>query len=164
MSRPGIITRRENDHHHGCRSRRCDDRSLGFRPGNLVAQPKATASGKASDCPYYAYYNFCRVDQTLRVTPAMEAGLADHIWPLGESLVTWFRVFQSSLPVVNSLNPRGHHENGVLVFTNWMWKLPSVLQSNLLPVYLLGYVTVALVTFEIINGNSVQFACRQVAS
>jgi len=24
---------------------------------------------------YYAYYNFCRVHQTLRVTPAMDAGL-----------------------------------------------------------------------------------------
>jgi hypothetical protein len=24
---------------------------------------------------YHAYYNFCRVHQTLRVTPAMEAGL-----------------------------------------------------------------------------------------
>jgi hypothetical protein len=30
------------------------------------------------------YYNFCRVHQTLRVTPAMEAGLADHIWTLDE--------------------------------------------------------------------------------
>jgi hypothetical protein len=26
---------------------------------------------------YHAYYNFCRVHQTLRVTPAMEAGLRD---------------------------------------------------------------------------------------
>jgi hypothetical protein len=33
---------------------------------------------------YYAYYNFCRVHQTLRVTPAMEAGLADHVWSLEE--------------------------------------------------------------------------------
>jgi hypothetical protein len=30
------------------------------------------------------HYNFCRVHKTLRVTPAMEAGLADHIWTLGE--------------------------------------------------------------------------------
>jgi hypothetical protein len=29
---------------------------------------------------YHAYYNFCRVHQTLRVTPAMEAGLVDHAW------------------------------------------------------------------------------------
>jgi IS1 family transposase len=33
---------------------------------------------------YHAYYNFCRVHQTLRVTPAMEAGLTDHIWSVTE--------------------------------------------------------------------------------
>jgi hypothetical protein len=30
------------------------------------------------------YYNFCRVHQTLRVTPAMEAGIATHIWAIEE--------------------------------------------------------------------------------
>jgi len=33
---------------------------------------------------HYMHYNFCRVHQTLRVTPAMEAGLADHIWTVEE--------------------------------------------------------------------------------
>jgi hypothetical protein len=33
---------------------------------------------------YHAYYNFCRVHQTLRITPAMEAGLSDHVWSLLE--------------------------------------------------------------------------------
>ena len=33
---------------------------------------------------YFAFYNFCRVHQSLRVTPAMEAGLTDHIWSLAE--------------------------------------------------------------------------------
>jgi IS1 family transposase len=33
---------------------------------------------------YFMYYNFCRVHQTLRVTPAMEAGIADHVWTLEE--------------------------------------------------------------------------------
>ena len=33
---------------------------------------------------YHAYYNFCRVHQTLRVTLAMEAGLTDHVWSLEE--------------------------------------------------------------------------------
>lgn len=28
---------------------------------------------------YFMYYNYCRVHQTLRVTPAMEAGLADQV-------------------------------------------------------------------------------------
>jgi IS1 family transposase len=33
---------------------------------------------------HYMHYNFCRVHQTLRCTPAMEAGIADHVWSLGE--------------------------------------------------------------------------------
>jgi len=36
---------------------------------------------------FYAYYNFCRVHQTLRVTPAMEAKLTDHVWSLEELLL-----------------------------------------------------------------------------
>lgn len=39
---------------------------------------------------YFAYYNFCRVHQTLRVTPAMESGLADHVWGV-EELVALLR-------------------------------------------------------------------------
>lgn len=35
---------------------------------------------------YFVYYNFCRIHQTLRVTPAMEAGLADHVWSITEVL------------------------------------------------------------------------------
>ena len=33
---------------------------------------------------YHVFYNFCRVHQTLRVTPAMEAGLSDHVWTVTE--------------------------------------------------------------------------------
>jgi hypothetical protein len=33
---------------------------------------------------YFIYYNFGRVHQTLRVTPAMEAGIADHVWSIEE--------------------------------------------------------------------------------
>jgi IS1 family transposase len=33
---------------------------------------------------HYMYYNYCRVHQTLRCTPAMEAGLTDHVWSLEE--------------------------------------------------------------------------------
>src|ERR1019366_7488286 len=33
---------------------------------------------------YFMYYNFCRVHSTLRVTPAMQAGLSDHVWSLEE--------------------------------------------------------------------------------
>jgi hypothetical protein len=33
---------------------------------------------------HFAYDNFCRVHQTLRVTPAMEARLTDHVWSMEE--------------------------------------------------------------------------------
>ena len=35
---------------------------------------------------YFGWYNFCRVHGSLRVTPAMEAGLTDHIWEITELL------------------------------------------------------------------------------
>ncbi len=33
---------------------------------------------------YFMDYNFCRIHKTLRVTPAMEAGIADHPWSFEE--------------------------------------------------------------------------------
>lgn len=33
---------------------------------------------------FYIYYNFGRVHQTLRVTPAMAAGVSDHVWSMEE--------------------------------------------------------------------------------
>ncbi|MHC4150409.1 MAG: IS1 family transposase [Planctomycetota bacterium] len=33
---------------------------------------------------HYMYYNFGRIHQTLKVTPAMAAGISDHIWTLEE--------------------------------------------------------------------------------
>jgi hypothetical protein len=30
------------------------------------------------------HYNFCRIHKSLRVTPAMEAGIADHLWTIEE--------------------------------------------------------------------------------
>ena len=33
---------------------------------------------------YFMYYNFARVHQPIRVTPAMEAGVSDHVWSIGE--------------------------------------------------------------------------------
>jgi len=33
---------------------------------------------------HFMYYNFARIHRTLRVTPAMEAGVSDHVWSLEE--------------------------------------------------------------------------------
>lgn len=35
---------------------------------------------------WFSYYNFCRVHKTLRMTPAMAAGISDHIWSVRELL------------------------------------------------------------------------------
>jgi len=41
---------------------------------------------KAALALHFAFYNFCRVHKTLRCTPAMEAGITNHIWELRELL------------------------------------------------------------------------------
>ena len=33
---------------------------------------------------YFMYYNFARVHETIRCTPAMEAGVADYVWTIQE--------------------------------------------------------------------------------
>jgi hypothetical protein len=33
---------------------------------------------------YFMYYDFCRIHQSLRMTPAMEANVTDHVWSLQE--------------------------------------------------------------------------------
>lgn len=33
---------------------------------------------------HYMHYNFCRIHKSLRVTPAMEAGVTDHVWSIEE--------------------------------------------------------------------------------
>jgi len=35
---------------------------------------------------WFAFYNFRRVCKTLRVTPAMAAGISDHVWDVRELL------------------------------------------------------------------------------
>jgi len=33
---------------------------------------------------FYMFYNFARIHQTLRVTPAIESGVSNHVWTLEE--------------------------------------------------------------------------------
>ena len=52
---------------------------------------------------FYMHYNFCRIHQTLRVTPAMEAGVSDHVWSLEEI---------ANLVPEPKLGPRGPYRKG----------------------------------------------------
>jgi hypothetical protein len=33
---------------------------------------------------YFMYYNFARIHETIRCTPAMEAGVCDYVWSIQE--------------------------------------------------------------------------------
>ena len=37
---------------------------------------------KAAVALHFMHYNFARIHQTLRCTPAMEAGVSDHVWSM----------------------------------------------------------------------------------
>jgi hypothetical protein len=50
------------------------------------ALSKKWANLKYAYARWFAFYNFCRTHRTLRVTPAMEAGLTDHVWSLHQLL------------------------------------------------------------------------------
>lgn len=58
--------------------RRCARRTNAFS--------KKLEPHRAAVALHIAYYNFCRVHETLRVTPAIELGLTDHVWSVGELL------------------------------------------------------------------------------
>jgi hypothetical protein len=53
---------------------------------------------KAACALHFAHYYFCRIHQTLRVTPAMEAGVAGHVWDVKDLVAL--------LPAIES-KPRG---------------------------------------------------------
>jgi hypothetical protein len=55
------------------------------------------------------HYNYCRVHQTLRVTPAMEAGLSDHVWEIDE-LVGLLEADEAKL-IANGAMKRGKYKS-----------------------------------------------------
>lgn len=50
------------------------------------AHSKKIENHIASIAIHYLHYNFCRVHETIRVTPAMQAGIADHVWSIEEMI------------------------------------------------------------------------------
>ncbi len=45
---------------------------------------KKFESHRAAIALHFRFYNFCRLHQTLRVTPAMEAGITERVWTIAE--------------------------------------------------------------------------------
>ena len=48
------------------------------------AHSKKLENHEAAIALHYMHYNFCRIHSALRVTPAMEAKLSDHVWSIEE--------------------------------------------------------------------------------
>ncbi len=69
---------------------------------------KKLANHRAAVALYMVHYNFCRVHKTLRVTPAMEAGISDHVWTL-EELVGLLQAEENRMIVAGSLR-RGSYK------------------------------------------------------
>lgn len=53
---------------------------------------------------HFGWYNFCRPHETIRVTPAMEAGLTDHVWSIGELVAVALGV--ADMPTPLTVTPR----------------------------------------------------------
>ena len=49
--------------------------------GLTNAFSKKLTNLKAACALHFAHYNFCRIHSSLRVTPAMAAGISSEIWP-----------------------------------------------------------------------------------
>ena len=64
------------------------DTTRGGRPGDVWTWTdgfsKKVENHAHAVALYFVHYNFARIHKTLRVTPAMAAGLADHIWSIEE--------------------------------------------------------------------------------
>ena len=50
---------------------------------------------------YAVFYNFTKIHKTLRVTPAMQAGLTDHVWSM-EDVVRLLEEVESPVPVAQA--------------------------------------------------------------
>jgi hypothetical protein len=57
-----------------------------FTPLTNAVSKKKSKNLSHAVALHFMHYNFCRIHQTLRVMPAMEAGITDHVWEIEEIL------------------------------------------------------------------------------
>jgi len=61
------------------------------------AHSKTMEGHKAAVALQISVYNWCRIHESIRVTPAMEVGLSKVVWPISE-LMGWASHFEEPLP------------------------------------------------------------------
>jgi hypothetical protein len=64
---------------------------------------------KAAVALHFAWYNFVRVHKSLRVTPAMQAGVANHIWGIKNVSYLRFKSMKMQSLLVEIGNPLLRH-------------------------------------------------------
>lgn len=67
---------------------------------------KTLAGHRAAMSLHYAHYNFCHVVKTLRVSPAVQAGITDHVWELEELMFALLAAEPCACPEKASLEHR----------------------------------------------------------
>ena len=55
-----------------------------YSPARCIGCDKKLENHAAAVALHFIHYNFARIHKTLKVTPAMEAGISDHVWSLEE--------------------------------------------------------------------------------
>lgn len=57
---------------------------------------------------YFAFYNFCRIHKTLRMSPTMAAGIADRLWTLDDIVAK----IDEMVPAPKKRGPYGKRDRG----------------------------------------------------
>jgi len=60
---------------------------------------KKLENHEAAIALHYMHYNFCRIHQTLRVTPAMEAGVSDRVWSIADVVAPRHFLFEGNIGI-----------------------------------------------------------------
>ncbi len=71
-----------------------------------LAFSKTLRGHKAAIALGIAAYNLTRIHGSLRVTPAMEAGVSDHVWDIGELVDAALACEEAPKPTAQTLTPR----------------------------------------------------------
>ena len=70
------------------------------------AYSKRLRNHAAAIALYVVHYNFCRVHETLRITPAMAIGVTTHIWTIGELIQTALATPTEPTPIAPTTPPK----------------------------------------------------------
>lgn len=76
---------------------------IGRMRRRCLAYSKKIENHRAAVALNYVHYNFCHVVSTLRVTPAMQAGITDHVWDLEEFMDAVLTEEEAGKPKAKSL-------------------------------------------------------------